>query len=242
MEDLLAPRSASGQHITIQRVQWGNIATDGLRVDYRVAPPSRLHIERAVLAWCGGTIESGPVSLSPSASSVDVTLKVRDLNLARMLQQLDLAEGSGEGTLRGTIPLRWSKGKIDFGKTSLASPPGQSGIIRFKNLQGTQDLFSALPAESPQRTQLDIALEALKDYTYRSIALQLESQADILLLQLQLDGKPNRLMPFAYDEALGRLKRVEGEGLAEFKGIAIDLNFRSPLNEFLNYRELLKTK
>ena len=46
-------------------------------------------------------------------------------------------------------------------------------------------------------------------------------------------------LPFAYDQQLGQFKRVAGEGQADFKGISIDLNLRSPLNEIMNYKELL---
>jgi hypothetical protein len=85
---------------------------------------------------------------------------------------------------------------------------------------------------------LDIATEALKDYTYKWARLYLESEDRDLLLKLQFDGKPNRLLPFAYDTGLGRFKRVSGEGEADFTGISIDLNFRSPLNEILRYRTI----
>ena len=70
--------------------------------------------------------------------------------------------------------------------------------------------------------------------------LSMQSDNDILLLKLQLDGKPNRLLPFAYDQALGQFARVKGEGQAEFKGISIDLNFKSPLNEIMRFKALLK--
>jgi hypothetical protein len=95
-----------------------------------------------------------------------------------------------------------------------------------------------LPPDAPQHTQLDIATEALKDYTYKWARLYLESDDRDLLIKLQFDGKPNRLLPFAYDTSLGRFKRVSGEGKADFTGIGIDLNFRSPLNEILRYREI----
>ena len=89
---------------------------------------------------------------------------------------------------------------------------------------------------------MDIATEALKDYTYRWAKLSVQSQKDILLLKLQLDGKPNRLLPFAYDQRLGKFQRTTDKGQAEFKGISIDLNFKSPLNEIIHYKEFLNRK
>jgi hypothetical protein len=239
LDDVLTPKSPAGQPVRVDLVKFGKVEATDLQLTYRIAPPQRLLIEAARLDWVGGQIESGPVELSPDKPSIEAVLTAQNLNLARLLAQLDLAEGSGQGTVRGRIPVRWAQGNLTFGKGSLSSPPGESGVIRIKELQGTQDLLSGLPAETPQHTQLDIALEALKDYTYRSIDLQLESQEEILVMRLQLEGKPNRLLPFGYDQELGRLKRVQGEGQAEFQGIGIDLNFRSPLNEILHYRDLL---
>jgi hypothetical protein len=239
LDDLPALQSPAAQTIRADQVQLGKIEATDLQVFYRIARPQRLLVETVGLAWAGGRIESGPIELSADKADIEAVLTARDLNLAMLLEQLDFAEGSGQGTVGGSIPIRWAEGKLTFGKGSLSSPPGESGVIRIKELQGTQDLLSGMPAETPQHTQLDIALEALKDYTYQSIDLQLESREEILVMRLQLEGRPNRLLPFGYDQELGRLKRIQGEGQAEFKGIGIDLNFRSPLNEILHYRDLL---
>jgi len=50
------------------------------------------------------------------------------------------------------------------------------------------------------------------------------------------------MLPFAYDTQQGQFKRVEGAGEADFKGIAIDLNLRIPLNQILQYKELFNPK
>ena len=242
VDDLPTPHSPAGQRLRVEQLKFGKIEATALELSYRIAPRQRLLIDWAGLDWCGGRLESGPIEISPEKSAIEAELTARDLNLAMLLEQLDLAEGSGQGTVRGRIPIRWEDEKLTFGKGSLSSPAGESGVIRLKELQGTEDLLSGLPAETPQHTQLDIAMEALKDYTYTHIDLQVESQEEILVLRLQLNGKPNRLLPFAYDQELGRLKRVQGKGQAEFQGIDIDLNFRSPLNQILNYRELLRTQ
>ena len=122
--------------------------------------------------------------------------------LAMVLEQLGAAQGSGEGAVNGVIPIRWSKGQLHFDRGFLYSTPGQTGTIR---LQGTEMLLAGLPAGSPQHTQLDIATEALKDYIYNWAKLSLESEEDLLHIKLQLDGKPNRLLPFGYDQRDGRV-------------------------------------
>lgn len=239
VEDLINLRSGPRQQLRIEKLRFGDITADQLQVDFQLEPEQTLFIESAEMKWCRGLINTNAVRIRPGEDDIDLTLICDRLNLAMVLQQLGAAEGSGDGAVNGVIPIRWAKGKLHFDKGFLYSTPGQTGTIA---LGGTEFLLEGLPKASPQHTQLDIATEALKDYTYNWAKLSLESDEDILLIKLQLDGKPNRLLPFGYDKKLGTLMRVQGEGQAEFKGINIDLNFKSPINEILNYQELLKKR
>jgi hypothetical protein len=239
MDDLIHLRSGPGQQLTVDSLQFGNISAADLRIDFQLESAATLLVERAKMQWCKGVVTTNALRVRPEENHYDLTLVCDRLNLAMVLEQLGAAQGSGEGAVNGVIPLRWSEGQLHFDKGFLYSTPGQTGTI---HLQGTEMLLAGLPANSPQHTQLDIATEALKDYTYNWAKLSLESDEDLLKIKLQLDGKPNRLLPFGYDQRLGRLKRVKGKGQAEFKGISIDLNFNSPINEILTYREFMQTK
>jgi Dicarboxylate transport len=237
IKDLAALRSAAHQKLRVENLQMGKLAAQKLDVDFQLEDSRSLFVEKAGLQWCRGRINAAAVRIVPDKADYDVTLFCDRLNLAMVLEQLGAAQASGEGAVNGRIPVRWTDGRLSFDNGFLYSTPGQSGVIK---LTGTEVLLSGLPPDSPQHTQLDIATEALKDYTYQWAKLSVQSQKDILLLKLQLDGKPNRLLPFAYNQALGQLARVNGEGQAEFKGIGIDLNFKSPLNEIIRYKSLLK--
>jgi hypothetical protein len=239
IDDIQRIQSAPQQELTVSRVTFGNLKAKNLSVDFQVEPPGTLFVEKAQIDWSQGKVNAAAVRIVPGKDEYDVTLFCDRLNLAMVLEQLGAAEASGEGTVSGSIPIRWTNGRLNFDNGFLYSnsSPGQAATIQ---LSGTEVLLSGLPPGTPQHTQVDIATEALKDYTYRWARLNLQTEDNILLLKLQFDGKPNRLLPFAYDQQLGQFKRVAGEGQADFKGISIDLNLRSPLNEIMNYKELLK--
>lgn len=233
--DLMTLRSAPRQQLRVAAMTVGNLSAKALQVDFQLEPETTLFIERADLQWCLGKVQAQALRLKPDLGDLDVTLYCDRLNLAMLLSQLGAARGSGDGEVNGRIPISWHAGHLSFDNGFLYSTPGQTGTIQ---LEGTEILLDGLPPGSPQRIQLDIATEALRDYSYNWAKLKIDSQQDILLLRLQLDGKPNQLLPFAYDPQSGNFLRIEGKGEAEFKGISIDLNFRTPLQEILHYREL----
>ena len=239
MDDLSGLNSAPRQRLVVERIRLGDLTAKKLQVDFQIENARTFFIETAALQWCSGTMNTGALRITPGRDDYELTLYCDRLNLAMVLEQLGAAEASGEGTVNGRIPLHWSDGTLTFDRGFLFSTPGKTGTIR---LGGTQSLLTALPPDTPQHAQLDIATEALKDYTYKWARLYLESDDRDLLLKLQFDGKPNRLLPFAYDTGLGRFIRVSGEGEADFTGISIDLNFRSPLNEILQYRKIFNQK
>jgi len=229
-------KSAPRQNLHIASLQLGELAAQNLDVDFQLEDSQTLFIEKVGLQWCGGRINAAAIRIIQGKEDYEATLFCDRLNLAMVLEQLGAAEAGGDGTVNGRIPARWVNGRLSFDNGFLYSTPGQPGQIQLK---GTEALLSGVPPGSPQHTQLDIATEALKDYTYQWAKLSVQSEKDILLLKLQLDGKPNRLLPFAYDQQLGQFTRITGEGQAEFKGINIDLNFKSPLNEIIHYKEFL---
>jgi hypothetical protein len=235
MDDLMAMNSAPKQRLQIATLRFGELEADSLDVDFQVEQGETLFIEKATVNWCQGRINTAALRIAPGVEDYDVTLFCDRLNLAMLLDQLGAAEASGDGTVNGRIPVRWTDGKLSVDNGFLYSTPGQSGAIK---ITGTEAMLAGLPPGTPQHTQLDIATEALKDYTYQWAKLNVSTDADDLLVTLKLDGKPNRLLPFAYDKGLGQFKRVAGQGQADFKGISIDLNFTSPLNEIIEYKAL----
>jgi|GEM_PF-1556275 len=236
-DDILNAKSAPRQRLHVDRLALGNLAAEQLGVDFQIENRQTLFIEKAGINWCQGKIYTAALRIIPDKDDYDVTLYCDRLNLAMVLEQLGAAQADGEGTVNGRIPIRWTSGHLSFDNGFLYSSPGQTGAIQ---ITGTETMLAGLAPGTPQHTQLDIATEALKDYTYKWAKLNVQSEDNMLLLKLQFDGKPNRLLPFAYDQSLGQFKRIEGKGQADFQGIAIDLNLRSPINDLINYKELFK--
>jgi hypothetical protein len=105
----------------------------------------------------------------------------------------------------------------------------------------TEILTAGIPPDTPQYVQMELARKALEDYDYSWAKLNLTSEGEDLLLNLQLDGKPAKSLPFVYRKDMGGFAKVEtGVQGSTFQGIRLDVNFRLPLNKILQYKELIQ--
>ncbi len=60
-------------------------------------------------------------------------------------------------------------------------------------------------------------------------------------MSLELDGKPEKPLPFTYNRDIGSFARVSASSPGSvFQGIRLDVNFRLPLDQLLQYRQLLE--
>lgn len=236
LPDLLALRSTAGQQLTFETARLGDLTADGGSVTFRIDPPGTLFIEKGSFLWCGGHMDIHALRISPDRKEYRTVLYCDRLLLSEILEQLGAAQAEGGGTLNGKIPLHIQSGDLSFDNGFLYSTPGEEGTIRLSN---TEILTAGIPRDLPQYAQLDLAREALKDYTYRWVKLGLNTEKETLLLKMQMDGKPAKPLPFEYDPKTGGFIRAgQGSKGSIFQGISLDVNFRLPLNKILAYRNI----
>jgi hypothetical protein len=233
--DLGRVRSNPQQPLRFKRASLGGAEFYDAEIDFQIESPQSILIEKGEFKWCDGTVDLEAMRISPGVEAYDLTLFCNRLKLSMILEQFGLKKAMGKGTVNGRIPLRFSKGEVRFEDAFLYSTPGDGGTIR---LTGAEFLTSGIPPNSPEFAQLALAREALKDYDYDWVKLRLITEGEDLLLQLQLDGKPTRPLPFVYQKESGGFVKVEaGSRGSVFQGIRLDINFRFPLNELLFYTE-----
>jgi len=158
--------------------------------------------------------------------------------LAQALGQLGMTQAKGDGTVNGRIPLHYADGSLTFDNGFLYSTPGEKGVLR---VQGTEILTAGVPQGSAQYGQLDLAAEALKDFSYEWAKIRVNTQQKELIVSLQLDGKPEKPLPFTFNRDIGGFARVSADSPGSvFQGIRLDVNFRLPLDQLLQYRQLIE--
>jgi hypothetical protein len=231
-------RSAAGQQVHFNKISIGDIVAENGKIDFQIESARSFLIEKIHFKWCNGNVETQSIRLSPGVEDYRITLYCDRLNLAKVLEQFGAAQAEGRGTVSGRIPLQYVKTKIRFDDGFLFSTPGEGGKIY---LSGTGILTAGIPPGTPQFVQMELAAEALKDYDYSWAKLNITSEGEELLLQMQMDGKPAKTLPFVYRKDIGGFIKVEaGSKGSKFQGIRLDVNFRLPLNKLLQYKDLIE--
>jgi hypothetical protein len=233
LTDLFELRSLPHRHIQFDSATIGNIKLNDGSIYFQMQSVDRFFIEKTSFKWCDGNVDTNAVNLSIPIENVGVTFYCDRLKLAQVLEQLGGVKGEGEGSVNGRIPVRYEDGKIIFDDGFLYSTPGDGGTIR---LTGTDVLMTGIPRGTPQFSQIDLAREALKHYSYDWAKLEITTQRDNLYMQLKLDGKPVDALPFEYREEFGGFVRVDADSPgSRFQGIRLDVNFNLPLDQVLKY-------
>jgi len=233
MKDIVNPVSFPGQVLTIDEIQAGDFAFSDAHIRFTLEADQHLVMENIRVKWCSGLVSTESVRLPSSDGSVSMTVYCDRIQLNQLLEQLGGLHSRGKGTLNGRIPVRFTDGDISFDNGFLFSTPGQGGRIIINN---PQKLLAGIPVDSPRFVQLDLAAEALRDFEYTWARLTLNTVEDTLAVNMELDGKPGRLLPFVYKKDLGTFVRVDAKSPgSHFQGITLDVNLRLPFNQVMQF-------
>jgi hypothetical protein len=236
--DLPKMRSAPGQKLQFTRASIGDMNIENGDIDFQIESARSLLIEKSHFNWCDGKIDAPAIRLKSGLKDYSLILYCDRLNLAKVLEQFGAASVEAEGELNGRIPLQYKNGQLSFQDGFLFTTPGDPGKIRMTD---TDILTAGIPQDTPQYVQMELARKALEDYDYKWAKLNLTTEGDDLLLNMQLDGKPAKSLPFVYRKDMGGFAKVEaGVQGSTFQGIRLDVNFRLPLNKIMQYKELIQ--
>ncbi len=240
LNDLLNWSTPGSQTLRVKKLRSGTLDFSNLQLRFNIASREQADIERISIDWCGGTVMLHALRFNPSnleRLSVSTEVYCENLSLAAIISQLGICNADGNGTLFGKIPVRWSSQRgLAIDASYLYSRPGSSNTIQLKN---PEQLAGGMADAALRQSQLDFALEALRDFTYSWARINLTPDGENLTISLLFDGKPNQPLPFAYDEKSGQLRR-DPSARATFEGIQLNVNTHLPINRYLQLNELFQ--
>ena len=236
--NLLNMRSDPDGRMNFDRLQLGTIILEQGDIHFQIEALHSILVEGCRFQWAGGRIGSQAFRINPSVEDYTVELYCDRVEMAQALEQFGMTQAQGGGTANGRIPVNYANGNLTFDNGFLYSTPGEKGVLKVK---GTEILTAGVAPGTPQYGQLDLAAEALKDFTYNWARIRINTEGRELIVSLELDGKPEKPLPFSYSRDIGGFARVDASSPGSvFQGIRLDVNFRLPLDQLLQYRQLLE--
>ena len=226
--------SSPGQLVKIKTIDLGDLHFSDAGIHFRFQDLQAIFIEKASLAWCGGHVEAGSLTLAVGGEKVETVLYCDRLNFSQLLGQLGINDSEGQGSLNGRLPLSISGTDIRFDDGFLFSTPGEHGRVRFSNTAALRQGMTA----PDQAASLDYSLDALKNFSYNWARLLFNTTGNDLLITMQIDGKPAAPLPYAYRD--GQIARdAKGAGLQH--PIQLDVNFHLPSAEIFRFGKNIQT-
>ncbi len=237
--NILVPETVPGQVLTVDYIEVDKIKIHNATVRFSIEDATYFLIENLRFNWCKGIVSTEAIRFPQKNEDYMLILYCDRLGLAELLQQMGVFHAEGNGTLNGKIPIGYNDGKIFFDNGFLFSTPGSGGKVKIEN---TDRIIAGIPMDSPQFGQLDLASEALKDFDYKWAKLVINTFDDNLVINLELDGKPSKIMPFEFRKEVGGFVRVDDSNPgSKFQGIKLDVNLNLPFNEMMKFGNKLKS-
>jgi hypothetical protein len=165
--DLLGLVSAPAQEATIAEVNPGVSVTNGV-VHYQLIGGNRVRVEDANWPFAGGDLSLDPSTLDFGAEAErQLTFRIKGLDAAAFVQQLDFPNISATGTFDGLLPMIFdqSGGRIEGGSI-VARKAG--GSLAYVGELTNADLG----------TMGKLAFDALKAIRYSSLDISLDGRLD----------------------------------------------------------------
>ncbi len=232
LPDLPVLESRANQTLTFRTASFQQVKMEEGKLQFRMESPKVWYIEDLGFKWCDGKIRLASTKIAPEEQRLSAVLHCDRIQLTKFLSQVGMGNLKGNGTISGMIPVYLQQNKILFQDGFLYSTPGEQGRIQGNISDKLWDSVNQATGGAVN-TELDLAKDALKDFTYSwaKIYLESEEKQDLLNLKLQFDGKPEQLLYYEFNDKKQGFQKTKVP--YRFQGIQLDVNVSLPVNNTL---------
>ncbi|MCB2061032.1 MAG: YdbH domain-containing protein [Novosphingobium sp.] len=176
--DLLGLVTAPEQQLRIASINPGIEVNDGL-LSFELRPDYLLAVNGAHWPFLGGELELLPTTMTlGSTENYRYTLKIDALDAAKLIERLEMANISADGTFDGVLPLVFDEdGGHIVGGVLQSRPPG--GNLSYVGKLTYEDLSA----------MANFAFDALKSLDYRQMRIDMEGSLEgEIITRVSFDG------------------------------------------------------
>jgi len=240
IKDILNLKSAPSQPLKINKLTLGTITIENIIILFNIENLESILIEAIRAKWCDGNVSVQSTRINPFIANYSPIIFCDRISFAKVIEQLNIGKAEGKGTLNGTIPMTVKDGKIDFYNGFLYSAPGTKGKIKVEG-GAIGSMTAGLTKANPMLSELTLTQMALRDFDYEWVKLRLNSEGENLIIKLQLNGKPAKILPFDYKMEYGHLVSVDTTTSGSvLQGLTLNVNIKIPFNKFMLYNKWIQ--
>lgn len=177
----LAPLATDGvQTMTVDAIAMDALSFENGVISYEIDPKGEFRILSAEWPWFGGTIGVYKAMAPLAGGVVTAPLRAENVDLGALLAFFDVDGLSGEGRLRGELPLIIEDGRarIENGLLTAAGP----GVLRYQSAAANAAAASAGDSGA-------LAFDAIKDFHYETFAARIDGPLDgDIVTQIETTG------------------------------------------------------
>lgn len=226
-------RTPPDQRLAVKKLSFGEHVFTDLSLHFQVHSPELFTLSGGDCVWNGGLLSLPSITYRAGQTGFKSHFICENLPMGKTLDALGLKNVSSGGELFGKIPFTVNENGIFFHEARLYTMPGEKHTLKLGD--GGQ-----LSGMVENVANLDLAIEALKDFEYSLAKVNLRTDGEILRVELSLDGRPLRELPFVWDEKSGTLLRSGSGGKVRLQGLKLDLILNIPLNRMLKINQAIR--
>lgn len=168
LSSLWPPVIPDGQSVAMALLDVGVPLTDGV-IRFGYGRDRRVDVDEAVWRWGGGTVRADPFELSPTAPKGLITLRAEGVDVAKLLEMIQVEGMAATGVLSGVLPVRIQDGRarLEGGVFETSAP----GTLRYAPASPPAGL------SGPEGSPTALLMGALSDFRYESLRLTLDGEA-----------------------------------------------------------------
>ena len=149
------PKSDGWQRLAIDRIRSGEVELTDFTLSFSLPTVARLQVREVSGHLGGGQVTADPFFFDPAEPDIETRLRFRSISGSALLEWMEEDRFGIEGTVSGTVRLRWQDGMLSLGEAELRldQEQGQSRFI-FADRSFLEEYFGGLggiPAEIRDR-------------------------------------------------------------------------------------------
>ena len=223
--DLFNAESAPRQKLFCRQAKNDSLKLSNMQLEFQSNGVKKLQVERLSADWFGGKL----TSLTPFAieNNNSVPAKVNFLSskitLSPFLDYLGVKGFATDAFIGGIIPFSVKDNKLLISGASLATKTSKQGFLC---MNGDWSKYIAADPDKAQVNKKKFIAAVLKRFNYNWIRLNVTTTPELSSIDLNIDGYPDKAVPFTYDVKTAQYLAIPDHELGINNEMTIKTKFR----------------